>query len=191
MNYQKASKQPIRQPWTLTELTQGHASALANSIDLSTRQSYGSALNSWLAFVEMHHFPFEPTLETLSYFIVYMSHHINPRSVKSYLSGLVQQLEPDYPAIQQLRSSQHITKVMRGCLRMNTKAITRKEALSLNDLRFVNDKLQLSPMHDNLLFIALLATGFHGLLRLGELTFSDNSSIRDWCKVIKCHTLHQ
>ena len=72
---------------------------------------------------------------------------------------------------------------------MNTKAITRKEALSLNDLRFVNDKLQLSPTHDNLLFIALLATGFHGLLRLGELTFSDNSSIRDWRKVIKCHTL--
>ena len=112
MNHQKVSRQPIRQPWTLTELTQGHASALANSIDLSTRQSYGSALNSWLAFVEMHHFPFEPTLETLSYLIVYMSHHINPHSVKSYLSGLVQQLEPDYPAIRQLRSSRHIAKVM-------------------------------------------------------------------------------
>ena len=69
------------------------------------------------------------------------------------------------------------------------KAITRKDALSLNDLQFVIDKLQLSPTHDNLLFMALLATGFHGLLRLGELTFSDNSSIRDWRKVIKCHSL--
>ena len=68
-----ASNQPVRQCWTLTELAQAHVMALANSVDLSTQQSYGSALNSWLAFVTLHEFPFEPTLETLSYFIVYMS----------------------------------------------------------------------------------------------------------------------
>ena len=37
--------------------------------------------------------------------------------------------------------------------------------------------------------MVLLATGFHGLLRLGKLTFLDNSSIRDWHKVIKRHSL--
>jgi len=26
----------------------------------------------------MHHFPVELTVETLSFFVVYMSHHINP-----------------------------------------------------------------------------------------------------------------
>ena len=37
--------------------------------------------------------------------------------------------------------------------------------------------------------MALLATGFHGLLWLGELTFLDNSSIRDWRKVVRHHSL--
>ena len=186
-----ASNQPIRQRWTLTKLAQAHATALANSVDLSTQQSYGSALNSWLAFVNLYKFPFEPTLETLSYFIVYMSHHINPRSVKCYLSGLVQQLEPDYPAIRELRNSRHITKVMRGCLKMNTKAVSRKNALSLDDIHRVCDRFTRSDSHDDLLFMALLSTGFHGLLRLGELTLPDNSSIRDWRKVTQRQSLVQ
>lgn len=182
-------RQRIQQAWTLTELAQGRAQALANSVDLSTRRAYGSALNSWIAFVELHHFPFEPNLETLAYFIVFMSHHINPRSVKSYLSGLVQQLEPDFPAIRQLRASRHINKVMRGCLKMNTKAVTRKNALTLDDLRFVADRFQLSTSHDDFLFTAMLVTGFHGLLRLGEMTFPDDFSIRDWRKMVRCQSL--
>ena len=153
-----ASNQPIRQCWMLTKLAQAHAMALANSVDLSTQHSYGSALNSWLAFVDLHEFPFEPTLETLSYFIVYMSHHINPRSVKCYLSGLVQQLEPDYPSIRDLRNSRHITKVMRGCLKMNTKAISQKSALSLDDVRLICDRIKHSVSHDDLLFMAMLST---------------------------------
>ena len=186
MKQLKMSRQPNWQPWTVMELAHGEVLALANSVDSSTQQTYRLALNSWLAFVELHHFPLEPTLETLSYFIVYMSHHINPHSVKAYLSGLVQQLEPDYPTIRELRSSWHITKVMRGCLKMNTKAVARKATLSL---RFVRDKLQHSPSHNNFLFMALLATGFHGLLWLGELTFPNNSSIRDWRKVVRRHSL--
>ena len=183
------SKQPCRPRWTVPELARGKAMALANSVEASTKQAYGSALNSWLAFVELHHFPFEPNLETLSYFIVYMSHYINPRSVKCYLSGLVQQLEPDYPAIRELRSSRIISKVMRGCLKTNTKAITRKNALTLDDLQYITDKFGPHSTHDNNLFLALVATGFHGLLRLGELTFPDNSAIRDWRKVIRRNSL--
>ena len=120
-----------------------------------------------------------------------MSHHINPRSVKSYLSGIVQLLdsEPDYPAIRDIQSSNLVTKVMRGCLKMNTKAVTRKDALSLCDLQSISNRFLSSSSHDNLLFAALLSTGFHGLLRLGELTFPDNPSIRDWRKVIRRQSL--
>jgi len=35
------------------------------------------------------------------------------------------------------------------------------------------------------LFLALLSTGFHGLLRLSELTFPGNPTIQDWRKVTK------
>ena len=184
-----ASNQPNRQRWTLTKLAQAHATALSNSVDLSTQQSYGLALNSWLAFVNLHEFPFEPTLETLSYFIVYMSHHINPQSVKCYLSDLVQQLEPNYPTIRDLRNSRHITKVMCSCLKMNTKAVSRKSTLSLDDVCLVCDRFKHSISHNDLLFVAMLSTGFHGLLRLGELTLPDSSSIRDWCKVTQHQSL--
>ena len=128
-------------------------------------------------------------LETLSYFIVYMSHHINPHSVKCYLSGLVQQLELDHPAIRDFHNSRHITKVMRGCLKMNTKAVSRKSTLSLDDVRLVCDRFKHSISHNNLLFVAMLLTGFHGLLRLGELTLPDSSSIRDWRKVTQRQSL--
>jgi len=111
-------RQPTRKPWALNDLRRGRALALSHSVDHSTCQVYSSALNSWLAFANMHHFPIEPTINMLSYFIVYMSSHISPRSVKSYLSGLVQQLEPDFPSIREIWSSRLISKVMRGCLKI-------------------------------------------------------------------------
>ena len=99
-----------------------------------TQQSYGSALNSWIAFTEMHQFPIEPTSDTLSFYIVYMSHYISPRSVQSYLAGLVQQLEPDFPQIREIRASPLITKVMKGCINMRAKEVRRKRLLSMHDL---------------------------------------------------------
>jgi hypothetical protein len=43
----------------------------------------------------------------------------------------------------------------------------------------------LSSRHDDRLFVAMLLTGFFALLRLGELTFPDNESIRDWRKIVR------
>ena len=74
---------------------------------------------------------------------------------------------------------------------MNTKAVSRKSALTLDNLRLVCDRFKHTTSHDDLLFMALLSTGFHRLLRLGELTLPDNSSIRDWHKVTRCQSLVQ
>ena len=104
--------------------------ALSNSVDVSTDQTYSSALNSWIAFIQMHHFPLEPNPDTLSFFIVYMSHHIWPKSVKSYLSGLVQQLEPDFPSIREVRANRLVVKVMKGCMKMRGQTVRRKLPLS-------------------------------------------------------------
>jgi len=43
--------------------------------------------------------------------------------------------------------------------------------------------------HDEKLFLAILLTGFHGLLRLGELTFPDRVNSRDYRKVTLRHTV--
>src|ERR1700678_3558699 len=44
-------------------------------------------------------------------------------------------------------------------------------------------------MTTSMLFAALIVTGFHGLLCLGELTFPNSSYLRDWRKVIKRSSL--
>jgi len=43
--------------------------------------------------------------------------------------------------------------------------------------------------HDDLLFVAQLLTGFHALLRLGELAFPDLISLRDHRKISLRHTV--
>ena len=191
MSYPQSSRQPIRKPWTLDTFLRERSLALANSVDLSTRRTYSSALNSWIAFTNLHDFPFEPTIDTLSFFIVFMSHHISPRSVKSYLSGIVQQLEPDFPSIKEIRVSPLIAKVMKGCLKTKSKPIRRKDPLSVEDLRLIGERFTNSRNHDDLLFSAILFTGFHGLLRLGEMTFPDDPKIRDWRKVSRRSSLFQ
>jgi len=56
----------------------------------------------------------------------------------------------------------------------------RKRALTLDNPQRVIDLYSSSTDHDDLLFLAIILTGFFALMRLGELTFPDDKSIRDW-----------
>jgi len=109
------SRQPLWQPWTHKHLFWEQAIALGQAIDNSTWKNYGSALNSYLNFVKMHDFPLEPTSETLSLFTIYMSHHIKPNSVATYLSGICQQLEPYFPNIGSTHNSTLVHHTLQGC----------------------------------------------------------------------------
>jgi len=169
----------------MERLLHRRALALGEAIDISTEKTYGSALNSYLTFVRIHDLPTEPTDDTLSLFTVFMSDHIQPRSVKSYLSGIVQQLEPYFPDVRRNRNSPLVKRTLRGCLRMKSTAIKRKHALTIDNLQTIINHYGDSQNHDDLLFVAMLFTGFFSLMRLGELTFPDDESIRDWRKVSK------
>ena len=183
MKLPSLSRQPKRVPWTMERLLSERALALSSSLDKSTHISYSSALNSWIAFVNMHHFDFEPTADTLSFFVVYMSHQINPQSVKTYPSGLVSELERDFHDISEIRKTKLVKKTMTGCLKLLAKPIHRKDPLYINNLTYFQKCFQHSTNHDDLLFFTLLATGFHGLHRLGDLTFPDDPAKWEWRKV--------
>jgi hypothetical protein len=115
-----------------------------------------------------------------------MARHINPRSVATYLSGISQQLEPFFPAVRQIRHSKLVQKTLNGCLKLYAEPTSRKLPLAVHDLLHVICHYQRTPStHDDLLFIAILVTGFSALLRLGELVFPDNASIRDWRKITR------
>jgi hypothetical protein len=128
--YLHPARQPLRQPWSYERLVRERALALCNALDLSTQRNYGSACNSYLAFVRSHELPVDPTPDTLSFFAVYMCRHIRPSSVSTYMSGLVSQLEPFYPNVKENRHSRLVKRTLQGCRKLYGKAVQRKRALT-------------------------------------------------------------
>lgn len=88
--------------WTLDRLVSEQSTALGWAIDSSSQITYTPATNSWITFCHLHQFPIEPNPDSL---VVYMSRHINPHSVDSYLSGICNQLEPHFPDVRTIRKS--------------------------------------------------------------------------------------
>jgi hypothetical protein len=136
----------------------------------------------------MHGFSLEPTPETLSFFTVYMSHHIKPDSVDSYLSGICNQLEDHFPDVRKNRNSRLVSKTLAGCKRMRGSATKRKQPLTVQHLTIVvnwlRDRVARGvAVHNNFLFVSQLLTGFYALLRLGELTYPDKVALRNPRKV--------
>jgi hypothetical protein len=183
------SRQSVRSAWPWDRLLRERAIALGQAIDTSTLKTYSSALNSYLTFVRLHDLPVEPTPNTLSFFTVFMSHHIDPKSVSSYLSGICQQLEPHFPNVRLARHSPLVERTLKGCLRLYGTAVKRKRALTFSDLSKVLTDLASSSSHDDLLFKTMLLTGFFALMRLGELAFPNDISLRNWRKVTKRSTV--
>jgi hypothetical protein len=173
------SKQRQRLAWTRERLQRERALAMGLAIDTSTWKSYGSALNSYLTFVRMHDFPVEPTPDTLSFFTVYMCHHIKPSSVDNYLSGICQQLEPYFPSVREARKSMVCKRTLTGCKRLRGVPTKRKRALTMDDLQLVIQHYSNSQDHDDLLFVTQMLTGFFALMRLGELVAPDDKSLLD------------
>ena len=71
----------------------------------------------------------------------------------------------------------------------NQSEVRRKLPLMVSDLNFIKNRFSFSQSHNNLLFAALITTGFHSLLHLGELTFPNNCYIQDWHKITKRSSL--
>ena len=163
--------------------------ALGYAIELSTSSAYNSHLNSYLNFCRLHERSVDPTADTLSFFVVWLAHHIEPRSIESYLSGIASRLEPFFPAVRDTRRSLLVSRTLQGCKRHLSKPITRAPALGVSDINRVVAALVGSRDYDTVLFLALLVTGFTTLQRLGELVWSDSLRLQSWRKVALRHTV--
>lgn len=162
---------------------------LGYSLDASSFDAYTSALNSYITFCNLHRLPVDPTPDTLSFYVVFLSTHIKPDSVNSYLSGICRQLEAFYPEVRHNRKSLLVSRTMTGCMRRFGRPVKRKAPLSHANLLFVLDSIISAPSHDDLLFAALMVTGFHALLRLGELVFPDKKKLRNYKKIALRHSV--
>jgi hypothetical protein len=183
------SRQPLREAWTLERLERERAIALGHCISSSTQLTYSSHINSYLNFCKIHGFPIAPTPDTLSFFVVFMCHHIKPDSVDSYLSGICNILEPHFPDVRKVRKSSLVSRTLTGCQKMLGTPRHRKRPLNDDDLSLVVSSLASSLLHDDKLFVSMLFTAYHGLLRLGELVDSDKPALRSFRKTTMRHTV--
>ena len=62
----------------------------------------------------MHDFALEPTANMLSFYVVYMAHHIKPSSVTQYLSGIVNTLQLLFPNAHATRYYPLVTRSLTG-----------------------------------------------------------------------------
>ena len=184
-----SSRQRTREAWTQERLTFERSVALGFALESSTASTYDSHLNSYLNFCRLHDRPVDPTPDTLSFFVVWLSHHIEPRSVDSYLSGIVSKLETYYPHARINRCSQLVACTLKGCKRKLSQPVTRKLPLSRDDIQRVLCTTTLNDTYNSNLFAAMLATGFETLQRLGELTWPDDKRLQSYRHVPMRHTL--
>jgi hypothetical protein len=178
-----SSRQPSRLAWTHDRLVRERSIALGMAIDESTFSNYTSAINSYVSFCRNHNFPTEPTPDTLSFYTVYMSHHIKPSSVDSYLSGICNQLEVYFPDVRKAWKIQLVTRTLWGCKCLKGSPVSRKLALTISILNDICSSLCPSSSHNDILFVTLVCTGFYSLMRLGELVWPDSASLQNWNKV--------
>lgn len=185
MEFELSSRQPRRAPWSREELIRARVVALGFSLESSTRATYRSGLNSYLSFANTHNLPLPPTLDSISFFIVYMSAHIDPKSVANYIHGISRCLEPYYPEIREICSSRLIKETLAGCKKLRSMPTKRKPPLLISHLSYMLTRFPLPAAYDDLLFIIITLLGHFGLHRLGELTNPDVLAHRSHRKILK------
>src|SRR5260221_1837074 len=184
------ARQPKRAAWTLDCLRSQWAIYLSNCLDTSTKVSYQSGFNSYLAFCNLHNFDLEPSPETLSFFISYMAHQSGPtrktisiQTITSYLSRIAHHLEPFYLIIHSIRKHPLVIKTLQGAEKTDGWSISCKLLIEDGHLCLLLTKLGTSNEYDNLLFLTICFTTYHGLMWLGELVVPDNPKMLNFRKL--------
>jgi hypothetical protein len=149
--------------WTWELLLHERAIALGFTLASSTSASYDSAMASYIEFCQLHNIALTPTPDTFSLYVVWMSSYIQLLSVNSYLSGICNKLEDDFPDVRSIRRSCLLQRTLAGCKRRFSHPVKRKEPLSCNDLHTAYLHYHKSPDHDDKLFLTQLYFGFETL----------------------------
>src|SRR6201999_1960337 len=117
------------------------------------------------------------------------SFYVEPRTITSYLAGIINQLEPTVPQIRSIRASPLVTRTLKGVKRLRSRPISRKKPLLRKHLAEMVNSLGPSQDYDDQLFLTMALVGFFSLQRLGELTQPDRIDGRDSRKLPPRYTL--
>ncbi|KAI0656135.1 hypothetical protein C8Q70DRAFT_899843, partial [Cubamyces menziesii] len=115
-----------------------------------------------------------------------LAQHSTTPTVDIIITGICSELEPFFPTVRSARATPLVTRTMRGFKRLRSKPVVRKRTLTWDDLTRAVASFGNSPTHDDLLFTSILLSGFHALLRLGELVWPDRVELRTVRKLSMC-----
>lgn len=154
----------------------------SNCISSSSKLKYESGAKTFLDYCESRKISPVPTQTTFSHFVSEISREIQPSSVNAYLTGIVHHFISAHPSAQAARMSAKVRNTVKGCSRVFSKARTRANAMTPEDLEIL--EIFTKKSFDDLLFNTILVLGFHGLHRLGELVKPDLAALHDDRKTI-------
>ncbi|KAF7763527.1 hypothetical protein Agabi119p4_8064 [Agaricus bisporus var. burnettii] len=166
--------------------------ALSQALAEPTGHDHDIYLRSYLDFCQLYNYPINPTESTLALYMVFITHceGVAPENLVTYLAAISFRLRPYFPEVERTRKNRYIRAVMRGIKRMIENPVRRKEPITFSQLedvaRLYNNE---SNSYDDRLFLALLVTGFYGLLRMGELTDPNDPLLINRRKMIRRDSL--
>lgn len=128
----------LRQPFPMVKLQRLLGHALENAWDVSTQKTYHSHSKLYLQFVKSDNLNLESTEDNLALFIIYMSNHIKPTSVETYLTGIVYNLSPFYPSVQNTQNSPYVKQALQGCLKLYNSPTHYVRLLSMSKIEKVS-----------------------------------------------------
>ena len=155
MNISPLAQQPLQEAWPLEHLIFECSLSLGFALHPNTTRAYSLHLNSYLAFCQLHHFPVDLTPDTLSFYVVFMAHHIQPHSIDNYLSSIVSQLEPHYLSVRAARNSDLVHCTMRGSMWCFSQPVHSCQPLSHVDLDHALSLLSCPFGYDDLCWLAM------------------------------------
>src|SRR5882724_10977681 len=167
------SRQPARTAWSNERLLRERSLALGHAIEHSTSITYTSHLQSYLSFCKLHDWPIIPTVNTHTFYVVFMCHHINPKSVTAYLSRICNSLKPHFPNVCKIHLNPLVVCTLTSMKKLHGgQALHCQHPLTKDDLCALFAWFDMGEYND-CLFLAIILCGFHALLCVGELTEPD------------------
>jgi hypothetical protein len=160
----------------------------ASSIEKSTAKGYATGVRDYISFCITHSLPLDPTPQTLSRYIAYTSQFIS--SGPKYLSGARHFLSDLYPSFDSNRSHPLVQATITGSKKIRADPVKRKLPLRIAHLQAFLEVATRTKHYDDFLFAVILACCFYGCHRTGELILNNDSSLRDWRKIIKRASLY-
>lgn len=139
----------------------------ASSLEEGTARVYRGALKNWVAFTIEYGVAFLPTADSLADFIAYMIRRI--ASVPALLSGLAYHFRVRMSNWDEIRNDERVKRVLTGALKHRHHAATQKLPLTMVHLAHFGGNVRDDSRFDDIAFVAILFTGFFGVMRLGEL----------------------